>query len=716
MDRGPRRRPQARAAAAALPLVGLIPLALLTYLAISLASSAVSKQVRARVAATATIGTTYVDRELRSVAELVSAYAQRRSVVAAASGRPADTPLSANLAELRTSRPDLIATSLVDRSGRNVAISPPRPDLIGKDFSFRDWFQGVSRTQQPYVSEVFQSPINAGLRTIAVATPVRSAGARTIAYLNVAVATDAIQGYVDRFKAEQGVSLTVTDQRGNVVAAPGLSPAVISNVAGAADTRAALEGRAGTVTYGDGGDRVLSGYARVPGIGWTVSATVPADTAFASVNRLRTTVLAIAAFLAVVVLGFFWMLLRADRERVRVAAGLRESEERARRIVESAMESFLALDATGRITDWNGQAERTFGYAREEAIGRRIETTVVPGRLRDAFRAGLEPFLSGAPDAQRVDGRLELTAAGRDGREFPVEVAAWSVATANGPRLNVFVHDISDRKAAEARLVEAYERERLTVAKLQDLDRAKTDFMSSISHELRTPLTSIMGYLEMLTDGDAGQLTAEQTQLITVVVRNSDRLMELIADLLTLSRIESGAFHVKIARVRFADLAEQVRETLAPSIAKRHIELAVVVDPDVGEVLADAVQMERVLSNLLTNAVKFSHDRGRIDLHARRRGDEVVVTVADDGIGVPEDELPLLFDRFFRATSAQDRAIRGTGLSLSIVQSIVTQQGGTIDVASEPGRGTTVTFTVPAAPAGGAGEGDDAPVAEAART
>lgn len=705
-----------RPATAALPFVGLIPLALLTYLAISLASSAVSKQVRARVATTATIGTTYVDRELRSVAELVSAYAQRRSLVAAASGKPADTPLAANLAELRTSRPDLTATSLVDRSGRIVAISPARPDLIGRDFSFRDWFQGVTRTQRSYVSEVFQSPVNANLRTIAVATPVRSAAGATIADINVAVTTDGIQRYVDRFQGEQGVSLTVTDQRGNIVAAPGLAPGVISNVAGAADTGAALEGRAGTVTYGDGGDRVLSGYARVPDIGWTVSATVPADTAFASVSRLRMTVLAIAAFLAVVVLGFFLMLLRADRERDRVAAGLRESEENTRRVVESAMESYLALDATGRITDWNGQAERTFGYTREEAIGRRIESTVVPARLRDAFRTGLEPFLSGGSDTQRGDGRLELTAAGRDGREYPVEVSAWSVATSDGRRLNVFVHDISDRKAAEARLVEAYERERLTVAKLQDLDRAKTDFMSSVSHELRTPLTSIIGYLEMLTDGDAGQLTAEQTQLITVVVRNSDRLMELIADLLTLSRIESGAFHVKIARVRLADLAEQVRETMAPSIAKRHIDLAVVVDPDVGEVLADAVQMERVLSNLLTNAVKFSHDRGRIDLHARRRGDEVVVTVADDGIGVPEDELPLLFDRFFRATSAQDRAIRGTGLGLSIVQSIVTQQGGTIDVASEPGRGTTVTFTVPAVPREDAADADDAPVAETART
>jgi signal transduction histidine kinase len=244
-----------------------------------------------------------------------------------------------------------------------------------------------------------------------------------------------------------------------------------------------------------------------------------------------------------------------------------------------------------------------------------------------------------------------------------------------------------------------YEREREMVQRLRELDEAKSDFVASVSHELRTPLTSIRGYAEMLGDGDAGELTSDQGRMLEIVQRNADRLLSLIENLLTLSRIESGAFRVARVPVALDDVVRATLDELRPQAAAAGVVLEADVTGCIPAVLGDRAQLERVLFNLLSNAIKFTVDGGRVTVRLRASDDGVEMSVADRGIGIPAAELDRLFGRFFRSSISQQRAIQGTGLGLMIVKSIVEHHEGDISVESEEHVGTTFTIRLPAAPA-----------------
>jgi two-component system phosphate regulon sensor histidine kinase PhoR len=242
-----------------------------------------------------------------------------------------------------------------------------------------------------------------------------------------------------------------------------------------------------------------------------------------------------------------------------------------------------------------------------------------------------------------------------------------------------------------------YEREQFLVAKLRELETAKTDFMSTVSHELRTPLTSIAGYVELLLDAEAGELTSPQTRMLEVVGRNARRLRELIEDMLMLSKIESGAFRTAKRSCDLVSLVDNALAAIAPAAAKASIGLHTEVCGPLS-LDADPDQVDRVLMNLLANAVKFTPPEGTVTVSGRREGDEVVLAVADTGMGIPEAEQQALFARFFRASNAIHQAIPGTGLGLAIVRTIVDNHGGTIRVQSTERVGTTVTVRLPADP------------------
>ena len=239
-----------------------------------------------------------------------------------------------------------------------------------------------------------------------------------------------------------------------------------------------------------------------------------------------------------------------------------------------------------------------------------------------------------------------------------------------------------------------YERERHLVNRLQEVDTAKTDFMSTVSHELRTPLTSIAGYLELMLDAEVGDLTDAQRRMLEVIARNTRRLRELIEDLLILSKIESGAFRITKTDVELTALVENALAAVAPAAAKASVGLHTDAHGPL-DLRADPDQLDRVLMNLLTNAVKFTPAQGTVTVGARREGDEVVIAVADTGMGIPQAEQHALFARFFRASNAVHQAIPGTGLGLAITRTIVDNHGGTIDVQSTEKVGTTVTVRLP---------------------
>jgi two-component system phosphate regulon sensor histidine kinase PhoR len=279
---------------------------------------------------------------------------------------------------------------------------------------------------------------------------------------------------------------------------------------------------------------------------------------------------------------------------------------------------------------------------------------------------------------------------------LPVEFSSWLTSTGNRRTVNFFAQDISDRIRLIREQEVVVKRQKALVEELRAADKAKSDFISTISHELRTPLTSITGYLEMLQDGLGGPLNENQQMMIDVVDRNSHRLLTLIEDVLTLSRLESGAVRFSHAETEVRSLVSAAVETLLPQIHTNGLLLEVDVAHNCGTVTGDEDQLERVVLNLLNNAVKFTPEGGRLSINAYRQDKTVTISVSDTGVGIPVEEQPHLFSRFFRASTAQESAVQGTGLGLTIVKSIVERHGGNVSLQSAPGVGTTVYVELPA--------------------
>jgi hypothetical protein len=256
--------------------------------------------------------------------------------------------------------------------------------------------------------------------------------------------------------------------------------------------------------------------------------------------------------------------------------------------------------------------------------------------------------------------------------------------------------DITERLETEARLVETLEAERRALEQLREVDRVKDSFVSSVSHELRTPITSILGYTEMLEEGGYGELAPAQRDAVQRVSTNSTRLLSLISELLTLSKVEDEGIGAADQCVDLAELVTAGIAVLAPTVARRDVALNVDLPGVPVPLRGDRDMLERVVINLTENAVKFTPDGGRVDVSVSAEDDSVVFEVTDTGIGVPLKEQQRLFDRFFRSSLAQQRAIPGSGLGLSIAHKIVERHGGTMDVQSEVGVGSTFRVRLPA--------------------
>ena len=235
----------------------------------------------------------------------------------------------------------------------------------------------------------------------------------------------------------------------------------------------------------------------------------------------------------------------------------------------------------------------------------------------------------------------------------------------------------------------AYRQTRL-INELRVLDERKDAFVSTVTHELRTPLTSILGYTEMLADGDGGDLSPLQQRGVAAILRNALRLQETVADLLLLN----SATQRTDAPVDLAVLMSGVCADLDRAARTRDIEIS---GDGAASVRGDAGQLQRALHNLVDNAIKFSGPGGRVTWRLAADGDAATVTVTDTGIGIPAGDMPGLFTPFHRAANAMHQAVQGSGLGLAIVHNIITEHGGTVAVQSHLGRGSTFTVRLPAA-------------------
>ncbi|PYS87972.1 MAG: hypothetical protein DMF64_21725 [Acidobacteria bacterium] len=235
-------------------------------------------------------------------------------------------------------------------------------------------------------------------------------------------------------------------------------------------------------------------------------------------------------------------------------------------------------------------------------------------------------------------------------------------------------------------------------ARLREVAEMKEEFLALTTHDLRSPLTIISGVINFFTSGRLGELTLEQQHMVAMMERNTQSLIELVNDLLDAAKLESGTLQLELSAVAIAELASELREAMAPMAREKEIVLVTDLHTNLPPVRADRAKLRRILVNLLSNAIKFTPKGGRVTLAATRDGDERLrISVADTGVGIPEEDIARLFDKYEQARSRATRSEKGTGLGLYITKQLVELHDGEINVESQVGHGSTFSFTLPVA-------------------
>ena len=350
---------------------------------------------------------------------------------------------------------------------------------------------------------------------------------------------------------------------------------------------------------------------------------------------------------------------------------------RSRAILEAVADGVVVTDATMKITLFNASAEKILGMERGQVVGKSLEHfTGLFGKAAHSWMETIKYWSQDGSTYQLGDTHTEQITL-EDGKVVSVRLAPVSLRSDFLGTVSIF-QDITHQV---------------------EVDRLKSEFVATVSHELRTPMTSIKGYVEILLMGAAGELNEQQSRFLEVVRENNDRLAVLVNDLLDISKIESGRISLVRSPLDLEGLVDNELDVLARKITEDHkeIRLEKIVEPDLPRVYADMERVRQILTNLLDNAYQYNMDGGRVTVRLKRSGEAVQVDVQDAGVGIPPDEQPQVFERFFRGESPLMLGVAGTGLGLSIVKSLVHMHGGEIWLESSGvyGEGTTFSFTLP---------------------
>jgi PAS domain S-box-containing protein len=390
-------------------------------------------------------------------------------------------------------------------------------------------------------------------------------------------------------------------------------------------------------------------------------------------------------------------------EREQVAQTQAKAERRFRELLEAAPDAILEIDGNGRIVLLNEVAEKMFGYSRAELLGQAVET-LIPSDLRGRHE-GHRSGYGAHPTTRPMGSGLDLYAQRKDGARFPVEISLSPVRSEEGLRVSAIIRDVSERKQAEQKikaLHETFTRElsatnqqlELRNREVERANRLKSEFLASMSHELRTPLHTIIGFSELLTEELKGPLNDDQKRFMSHIHRDSLHLLELINEVLDLSKIEAGRLELHPEQFEMAAAMDETLSSIRALAAPKFINVEKRVASGVS-LYADRVRFKEILYNLLSNAVKFTPDGGQVWIEEAITGSIVTISVVDTGIGIPAEEHESVFDKFYQVGPTTKGLREGTGLGLAITRRLVEQHGGKLWVESAPHKGSRFAFTLP---------------------
>ena len=398
---------------------------------------------------------------------------------------------------------------------------------------------------------------------------------------------------------------------------------------------------------------------------------------------------------------------RELEQRHRLELG--ESEAKFADIVNSASDAIITFSPDGTITLFNSAAERIFGHSAEECVGRPIASLL----LETPVDHVLASSTGTGPDEDDARPNGEVIAVRANGERFPAEYSISSTALGSERLTTLILRDVSERRRTEQRMREQTLSLAMTSEELRALNEelhartidleyamgARSRFYASMSHELRTPINAILGYSALLLDEIYGPLNEAQVGSIERTNKAANHLLELVNDILDLSKIEAGKMELHLEQVPFPDLVSDLFVTVGPFATQRATELRLIPPPMPFEIESDARKVRQILLNLLSNAIKFG-DGHPVEVHCRQEGDgALVVEVIDHGQGIPLEDQTRIFEEFVQLKQSPD--VQGTGLGLPISRRLAELLGGDLTVTSAVGEGSRFTLRLPATPPAG---------------
>ena len=381
---------------------------------------------------------------------------------------------------------------------------------------------------------------------------------------------------------------------------------------------------------------------------------------------------------------------------------LRQSEERFRLLVEGVKDyAIFMLDANGFVASWNSGAERINGYSADEIIGKHF-SLFYPAEARESGWPEHE-LQTAAERGSFIDEGWRLR---KDGTRIWAHVTITALRDDEGRLLGYakLTRDLTDRKKAEALEVSGQERDEILEAErsarmaAQRATRIKDEFLATLSHELRTPLNAIVGWTQILRRAGSSVKPADLERGLDVIDRNARAQVQLIDDLLDLSRVITGKVRLDLQQVSMIEVVQRTMHSVEPAAAAKGIRLKAILDPAPATVSADSSRLQQILWNLLSNAIKFTPKGGQVQVLLQRVNSHIELSVSDTGIGISPEFLPHVFERFTQRDSSASRSFGGLGLGLAICKQLVELHGGTIRASSQgPGLGATFLVELPLA-------------------
>ncbi|MDQ4063747.1 MAG: PAS domain S-box protein [Actinomycetota bacterium] len=364
-----------------------------------------------------------------------------------------------------------------------------------------------------------------------------------------------------------------------------------------------------------------------------------------------------------------------------------ETQARLAAIVQSSDDAIIGKTLDGIITSWNRGAERLYGYSADEVVGQHVSILVPPDYPDD-----VPNLLQKLRRGEHIS-RYETKLFSKSGRVLEVSLTLSPIKDSrdNVVGASTIARDITERKQVEKERAQALATQRAANEDLERINKVRKDFVSIVSHEFRTALTGIQGFSQMMHDEDFG--VEEMKEMASDIYEDATRLSRMINEMLDLDRMESGRMTLNLDGVDLNEILARTTDQVRSNAPNHHVRLQL--DEGIPELLADRDKLTQVVTNLLTNAVKYSPDGGKITVYSQLEDDFAHVRVTDEGVGIQPEILEKLFEPYTRAESGTTRYIQGTGLGLAISRQIITLHGGHIWVESELGAGSTFHFTVP---------------------